>query len=470
MSNFAPTPEQQAALDAFATGGDMVIEAGAGTGKTSTLRLLAESTDRKGLYIAYNKAIQTDAAKVFPNNTVCKTAHALAFRTVGVKYKHRLNGPRVTSREQVSILGIPQGGFDLNDEMSFPAWIIARLAMDTVNRFCNSADTEITERHVPRTPGVEGNDRYVLASYVAPFARKAWDDINDINGRLRFQHDHYLKIWALSNPTLDAEFVMLDEAQDANPCIAGIVESQDCQKIMVGDRCQAIYGWRGAVDAMTSFACDHRLVLSKSFRFGPAVAEQANIWLDLLNAPLRLEGFEKIDSTVEVLADPDAILCRTNASVIENAMRAQAEGKNVAIVGGTGEIKRFTEGARDLMSGQTSSHPDLIAFKSWSEVVAYTEGSEGADLRVMVKLVQNYGVDAILEVCDNSVDERNADLIVSTAHKAKGREWDRVRVSPDFAPNNSEDEVSETEMMLIYVTVTRAKLVLDNSALAGVTA
>jgi superfamily I DNA/RNA helicase len=45
-----PTGEQQAAVDAFATGATVVIEAGAGTGKTSTLRLLAAARPQaKGL-------------------------------------------------------------------------------------------------------------------------------------------------------------------------------------------------------------------------------------------------------------------------------------------------------------------------------------------------------------------------------------------------------------------------------------
>jgi HD domain len=39
-AQFTPTGEQQTAPDAFATGGSLVIEAGAGSGKTSTLRLL----------------------------------------------------------------------------------------------------------------------------------------------------------------------------------------------------------------------------------------------------------------------------------------------------------------------------------------------------------------------------------------------------------------------------------------------
>jgi MoxR-like ATPase len=43
-TTFAPTDEQQEALRLFATGKSLAIEAGAGAGKTSTLKLLAEST------------------------------------------------------------------------------------------------------------------------------------------------------------------------------------------------------------------------------------------------------------------------------------------------------------------------------------------------------------------------------------------------------------------------------------------
>lgn len=467
--SFLPTAEQQAALDAFATGDNMVIEAGAGTGKTSTLRLLAESTDRKGIYIAYNKAIQVDAAADFPENVQCKTAHSLAYGGVmrlpnGRALLNRLRGARVPSRQAVAILGIAPNGLRISDEQNIDAWVVARIAMETVARFCNSADDSITERHVPKQEGVE--DMAFLANYIAPIARRAWADLNDPKGKLKFAHDHYLKIWALTNPKLNCDFVLLDEAQDANPVIAKIVQSQaHAQQIMVGDRCQAIYGWRGAIDAMTSFDAPHRLVLSQSFRFGPAVAEQANIWLERLDAPLRLKGFEKIESTVDTLADPDVILCRTNAAVIENAMNAQADGKRVAIVGGTAEIKRFAEGARDLMSGRKASHPDLVAFKNWGEVQEYVGNEEGRDLKVMVTLINNYGVDAVLDVCDASVNEDTADLIVSTAHKAKGREWNKVRIANDFKAPEEGNEVPRAEMMLMYVAVTRAKLVLDNAAL-----
>ena len=89
----APTPtgEQQAIIDACQRGGNLVIEAGAGTGKTSTLRLVAATQPRRrGLYVAYNKATATDAKRSFPASVTCATAHSLAFRTVGRRFAHRL--------------------------------------------------------------------------------------------------------------------------------------------------------------------------------------------------------------------------------------------------------------------------------------------------------------------------------------------------------------------------------------------
>lgn len=471
MKNFSPTSEQQAALDAFQTGQNMVIEAGAGTGKTSTLRLLGESTDKKGLFVAYNKSVQTDAEASFPANVHCRTAHSLAYGGMmnkvenGKAIMEKLrNTQRVTSREVVAVLGIPSAGFQISSDHKLEAWIIARSAMEAVASFCNSANDEITVYNIKKIENVKDHAAY--ARYVLSYAQKAWADLQDPHGKLKFSHGHYLKIWALTNPRLNFDFIMLDEAQDANPVIAKIVESQThAQQIMVGDRCQAIYGWNGAIDAMTNFSTERRLMLTQSFRFGDAVAEVANRFLAALEAPLRLTGTDSIDSKVESLTDPDVILCRTNAAVIQYAMEYQEQGKRVAIVGGTGAIESFVRGAEALMSGKKSSHSDLVAFKNWGEVIEYSESDEGRDLRIMVKLIQTYGVEAIMDVCITSVDEKDADLIVSTAHKAKGREWNGVRIGSDFKAPEEEQKLSDAEMMLLYVAVTRARLTLDYTAI-----
>ena len=470
MSSFSPTPEQQEIIDFFATGQNLVIEAGAGTGKTSTLRMVAESTDRHGTYIVYNKAAQLDAKASFPSNVDCRTAHSLAFGGM----MRQPNGKRITtrahdkksvpSRTLISFLGVP-ASYQSGEQM-IPDWVIASSAVVAVRKYAQSADEEIAAKHCPKVDGVENHDEF--KQFVLPFARKVWADVQQPTGVCKVTPDHYLKMWALTNPVIKGEFVMLDEAQDTNPVLLKVIENQTQQRIIVGDRCQQLYAWRGAVNAMTSFSADKTLVLSQSFRFGHAVAENANKFLALLDTPLALKGFAKIESKIhdgEEELTADAILCRTNATVIENAMRAQESGKRVAIVGGTREIENFAKGARDLQEGRRPSAPELCAFSSWNAVQNYSRTEEGSDMKVMVKLIDDYGTDAVLRVCENSVDEKNAEIIVSTAHKSKGREWNRVKIASDFQAPKDGEEPSHGELCLAYVAVTRAKLVLDPGAL-----
>jgi len=62
-----------------------------------------------------------------------------------------------------------------------------------------------------------------------------------------------------------------------------------------------------------------------------------------------------------------------------------------------------------------------------------------------------------------------ADLVVSTVHKAKGREWDRVKLADDFrAIVGGEGKPSSSEVNLLYVAVTRAQGVIDVSGCSAV--
>ena len=355
----------------------------------------------------------------------------------------------------------------------------ARLVMETVQRFCRSADRAPSGFHVPRKPGLDTPECLaVLREALPPLAAKAWDDLTSTDGQLRFDHDVYLKLWQLSGPRLPADYVLLDEAQDANPVIAAIVENQShAQLIAVGDRCQAIYGWRGAVDAMTNFPADVRLPLAQSFRFGPAVAGEANKWLGILHAGLRLRGYDRINSAVTTTSAAGTVLCRTNATAMAEAMNAMAaSGRKVAITGGGREILALAEAAITLKAGTGTSHPELFAFRTWGEVQDYAENDPGgSDLQVLVKLIDDHGPETIIDAVRRLSDERYASLIISTAHKAKGREWDSVRIAEDFRePKQDPDKpgelpkISPPEAMLAYVAVTRAKLTLDRSGLAWV--
>ncbi|WHX19802.1 UvrD-helicase domain-containing protein [Streptomyces malaysiensis subsp. malaysiensis] len=484
-----PTPEQAEAIASYGDGLDLVLQAGAGCGKSSTLKMIALSDTRRSMvYVAYNKSIATDAQKSFPSNAACATAHSLAFRAIGVNYAHRLNGPRQTAHDAAQVLnvprligdpvGVPQIVGDMGEKVAMTSRRIMRYALETVTRFCYSADPEITARHLPRTPGMRSRETLEqLGALVLPVARAAWEDIVRPDGALKFQHDHYLKLWALGRPKLDADVVLLDEGQDTNDVVSAVIRAQEhAQRIVVGDSAQQIYEWRGANDALAKFAADGalELTLSQSFRFGPAVAEAANAWLYVIDAPLRLRGFEPVPSRLAPLDDPDAVLCRTNAGAMAVVMDALASGHRVALVGGGGDMQRLARAAAALMSGRETDHPELTAFASWQQVREYAEQeADGADLRVLVKLIDEHGPEAIIAATERLVPENQAQLVVSTAHRSKGREWPKVRIHSDFRPP-SPDPVTKNvtirreEARLAYVAVTRAREVLDNTALAWV--
>nr|WP_307962201.1 hypothetical protein [Salinispora arenicola] len=64
-----PTTEQQQVIDAFQSADrpTIVVQAGAGCGKSSTLKMAARTQpNRKGLYVAYNKALAVEARGDFP--------------------------------------------------------------------------------------------------------------------------------------------------------------------------------------------------------------------------------------------------------------------------------------------------------------------------------------------------------------------------------------------------------------------
>lgn len=476
-----PTDEQTAAADAFRAGHHLALQAGAGTGKTSTLVLLASATRRRGRYIAFNKAIAHDAAARFPATVTCKTAHALAFAAIGHRYARRLNGPRQAGWKTGTALGITKS-VRIGDREVTPK-ALSHAVLRTVTRYCHSADRTLARHHVPHLRGLDDPDLHTqLAHVVLPFAQKAWADLqHPDDGVVRFDHDHYLKIWALSDPKIDADFLLLDEAQDTNPVLEHVFAAQrdHAQLVMVGDSAQAIYGWRGARDVMAGFD-GHALSLSQSFRFGPRLADEANRWLTIADAPIRLAGTDAISTSLAPVEDPDAVLCRTNIGAMTEVMTYLAAGQRVALAGGGESLRALANAARDLKEGRRTWHSELLLFPSWGELQDYAEHDPaGGDLKPFVDLIDQHGPDVILAAVDQLTPEAHADITISTAHRAKGREWASVRIAADFTPPKDTDQqdangrpipgpIDDSEARLAYVAVTRTRTCLDLGGLSWI--
>lgn len=467
-----PTEEQQSVIDAYREGETLVVEAGAGCGKTWTLAECARAVQgRKTAYMAYSKPLQRDAATKFPPHVTCKTAHSWAHAARARPFLRRLDEKRrIPAREGARLLGVHQP-LAIASRGEIVATLapasIYRFAMAAVTSFCQSADADLSARHVQIPLGVDSHEKSAaFAEAILPLARQAWSDLVDPEGVLSFFHDVYLKLWQLSEPRLPVDVVLFDEAQDANPAIADVVDRQrdHAQVVLVGDSNQQLFGWRGAIDAMVGFD-GRRLMLSQSFRFGQAIADEANKWLSHLDTELRLRGNPEIASTIGTLAQADAILCRTNAGVIAECMHAIQERRRVALVGSDEQIRKLAEAAVTLKAGQGTDHPELCLFKTWGELQEYVQQDQaGSDLKTFVQIIDTHGPDAVIATMACLVDEHSAETVVSTAHKSKGREWASVRASSDFRVLGT-GEIDRTKAMLAYVTCTRARMMLDRGGL-----
>lgn len=494
MADRTPTPEQQRARDLFATGKGLVVEAGAGTGKTTTLGMMARDTPRTGTYMAFNRETAADAGRAMPQTVDCRTINSLAFQAIlrnhpqGRALLDRLPLPRVAPYKAARHLGLGalivqvplpfEGGRqDYRQKVLQPNWQ-AGYVMRGITSFCQSADPEPAAKHFPYVPGIDppgvgGRRTYVnnrlVAAEMEPYLHKAWADLTSPTGVLRFSHDVYVKLWQLGTYPIPGSFLLFDEAQDASPVmLAALAAQTDRQVIYVGDSQQQIYEWRGAVNALDLLdPGTPRAWLTQSWRFGPAVAEVANLALDQIgSAQLRLTGTPSIRSTVHLnrsFARPRAVLCRSNAAAVQAVLNFQERGMAPHLVGGCDDIVWFAQAAGALQAGERTSHPELACFDSWREVLAYVDDDpQGGELRMLVNLVDSYGPDIVIEALTGLMTQNEADVIVSTAHRAKGREWPSVRLASDFEPPVPGDG-GDGEWRLLYVAATRAINDLDLS-------
>ncbi len=468
-----PTPEQTDAVAKFRHGGALKINAFAGTGKTTTLRLLSEASSGRGLYLAFNKSIADDAKARFPKNTTCSTIHSIAFRATPQAYRR---GDKMTAAMNANAVASNLGYEDmLVNGIRLSARQRGHLTLETVRKFMQGGLPTIDGRHVPRLGKLELLDEDTLGrldNTTIEDATRLWRRMSDPADPLPLGHDGYLKLWALSAPALQTDFVLLDEAQDTNPVVLEVLRRQRAQIVYVGDRHQQIYEWRGAVNAMERIATPAEAHLTTSFRFGDGIAAAATRVLQRLGETRALSGNTAVTSYIGC-DGADAVIARTNASVISTVLRELQAGRRPHVVGGIDDLNRMLRGVEHLKRGEPTDVTEFFGFADWNEVAEHAKTPEGRNLKTFVGLVEAHGERHLIhKLNETQRDERGADVVVSTAHKAKGREWDTVELADDFLPSqpgsdpDAPPQIDEAEVRLFYVALTRAKIAVEVSAVA----
>jgi antirestriction protein ArdC/superfamily I DNA/RNA helicase/DNA polymerase III epsilon subunit-like protein len=440
ISKFPPTEEQRKIVDAIMTGKDIVVQALAGTGKTSTLvlaakRLLAERPKSNLLYIVFNKETAEEAQGRMPENVDSRTMDNIVYSMLPADYKDRnklSDKPKIGEKSLIDFTD----NVNLFDYYKFePVTLMIRGTETTlgrndliqelreaVNRFTISGDETLTEKHFKKPAPFFDLVPKVLLDY----AQRMWTDVSTPEGwdptstkLSRIDYSDMLKAWALTNPQFadglnsgststkpfkgrKNDLFFFDEAQDMNPVIVKLLANQNgIQRVYVGDSNQAIYAFRGAVDELNNIKDAVELYLTQTFRFGARLAAVGNRFLSTLGSKRKIVGKPGEDDgeIIDNMQDPDAIIARTNGGVIDAVFDMLAKGKNPGLNLETYyKALSYAKSAQWLMAANKGTpaykkpklHEDLAGFQNWNEVLkAVQDGKSVGGAMYMVRLLRD---------------------------------------------------------------------------------
>ena len=443
------------------------INAFAGTGKTSTLKLISnEYSNKRILYLAFNSSIKNEAMEIFPSNTDVKTTHGLAFGAV--KKNTNIDLSNLTNYRAIDI----SKEFDITYNQSVST-------IKIFDAFCNSSLLEISKDDIEHKTAKKMFD-YMLINKMKP------------------THSFYLKYYHLliSSGQISQfhyDIIMLDEVQDTNEVTLAIFEALSSKtKIYVGDEHQQIYSFRGSKNALSKVKCDKSFYLSCSFRFNDSIASFANILLkNFKNETIKIDTIQNDNVDIKT----NGYISRTNATLISTIASRINLRKPFVTVRDPNEIFNLTIEVYYMLNQKKKMikrNIFLKDFDSEDEIADYAKEVEDYELKSALKVVKEYG-DKIFEFKEisekfynawknrfnNGFDKRIEEILfLTTAHTAKGLEWDRVTIADDFTDfadlivdcgydslkvfqqdilNSLSCELLD-EFNLFYVAITRAKI------------
>ena len=494
-----PTSEQQEVIQTRLEAGQvMIINAIAGSGKTSTLQMYVDHyPEKKFLYLAFGKAQADEAKQRFASNAECRTTHSLAYRETGIPYaKNKAKGLGSEPRSKTVM-----GPLNIN----VPS--VAQMTIATVSKYLQSADFSIGTSHLPDFVQYKPLEEQLTVLQKAKTLWHKMCDKDDVS--IAMSHDGYLKLWQLSClrsgkvPQVFYQYdaILLDEAQDTNPAVEAIlgqiVKENSHAVVLVGDERQSIYQWRGAVNMMSRLSeqIDRgridgtKKALTESFRYGPRAADVASKILSLgCETKMKIIGRGKDEP--EPVQGFKCYLSRTNAALMNEALSTLTVNPHATIhFAGTTAINRYDPTVpyklnliRSLYyyySNQQhlATDPTVKRFEDWNDVLRHAKGGDGdltsecvdKELGAAVKFVEKHGYRTLVVldlIISRSGGPDHAIASFSTAHRAKGLEWDHVTVLDDFPKIGSEMERNENgelqlpdqqELNLLYVAVTRGR-------------
>jgi DNA helicase-2/ATP-dependent DNA helicase PcrA len=478
MTILAPTAEQQAIFDYCAdlalpasASPSLFLNAGAGCGKSSTIVAASAyfaDNPRQTLFLAFNKAIADDLSTKLPDGVPASTFHSLCLRALTKVLPKRPQIDKFKTRAIAKSV-IPE------DEFEHYKQYVPRL----VSYAKNAGVLTLMDNEIPALQGLaehhslEGDtlktDPYLGAKYAKEIITRSYKSLEVID----FDDMLWLP-FVRGTPMPQFQFVFTDESQDFNAVqlkLLGRITPDYGKLIAVGDPHQAIYGFRGAMADSTVRMIErfdmNTLPLSVSFRCAKRIIEVAQEFNPSIQArPDAPEGRVNDlgdDWSLDSFAPGDAILCRTNAPIVRLAFQLLSARKQCYIEG-----REYGEQMISLVKKinpmRIEDLPQLLERYSASQRESLMLQDKIAAINALLPGCHNVG--DLLNLIDTMFTKRPSSIVLSSVHKSKGLEWNRVWIfryhslMPHPKSVESGSDLTQ-EYNLKYVAVTRARTELN---------
>lgn len=494
---FRPSSYQEDVYEWVVAGkGDAIIHACAGAGKTSTLVEVAQLLPRgKALFCAFNKHIVAELRdrlqgtdfdvqtlhgigyrtllKAFPHLTIDKQKYRRLCRTWIDTRLRRLPQAQVVSPEP----SLPRQRLFSAEQLQEWDQALEQLVQFTRLTLANPDDPEAL-RAVARRFGI------VVDPAIFPGVRAVLDEgivLTQTGGAI----DYTDMLWMPETLDLRPErfrWVMIDESQDLNAAqlaLAMRCRARGGRMLFCGDPYQSIMAFSGAdpeayahIKASTAAT---ELPLSICYRCPTSHLDLARALVPTIEArPDAPEGRVTTlqeDELLPLLQAGDLVLCRYNAPLVAWAIRLIAAHVPARVKG------------RDVVADLAALARKLAALVPWQRFDAAINAYEQIQVnrlqqeeaeeeaiamvidrcRVLRTFMDGYlpmSVDALCDAIDGLFSDEQATIWLSTVHRAKGLETERVflleaNTLPRTWPRQRTVSAQQ-ERNILYVALTRA--------------
>lgn len=478
-----PSAEQAAFIAAILrtlpAGGAVALRARAGTGKTASIKLAAQAVKAAAPqlvqgYCVFNTRNKNEAAQKLAGLAEARTLNSLGFAAIN-------RVARVTLVEDLAFQIVDMA----EDKLRTPSKkrlgtelrVDMRKLLSFARAFLVGSLADLEALALDRCLGPDhGGGAWEYFMDVAATSMKLLADpdrkIIDYDDQIWLPVYHGLSVQQF-------DVVYVDEGQDLSPAkfaLARMALKPGGTFVVVGDDRQAIYGFAGAdpdslpkiieetgaevLPLTVTYRCPKSVVALAQGLVGDYTAHES--------APEGLVTRIVEGELLGRLVAGDTVVSRSNAPIVSLCLRLLAAGTSAKVLGKSDvaeQIKKLVEKSKAEEIG------DLLAWVSdWSEreVAKLVKAGKSCDVvcdkRDCVFALAE-GVFSVRELLAR-IDRLFTDAIegrvvlLTSTHKAKGLEWDRVYLLADTYRADCSDDPQEANLLYVGITRAKAELVL----------